>query len=426
MAIAALPVLAMADEGGADSRPAGNLTESAPVPPSPPLPPPAKPTAGWQDGFFLASSDGAFKLRIGGYIHIDSRWFLGDDSGALADQILLRRVRPELSGVLFQHFEFRLLPDFAGSKVVLQDVYVDANYHPAIRLRVGKFKVPFGLERLQSATAIEFVERGLPTNLVPNRDLGLQLWGDVGGGLLGWAVGLFNGVADGGVGDGDIGDDKEGAARIFVRPFAGAAPLLANLGVGGAVTYGTKEGTLANPELGSFKSAGQATFFAPVTGASLDATAVAHGAHIRTAGQAYYYGGPFGFLGELVFSSVEVAKGATRGRIDATSWQAALSWVVTGEAAGFNGVNPAAGYGAFEVAARYEELVVDSAAFTDGFADAAKSAKRARAFGGGVRWYLGRNIKVLVDFEHTDFEGGAATGDRAGENVVETRVQTVL
>ena len=32
-------------------------------------------------------------------------------------------------------------------------------------------------------------------------------------------------------------------------------------------------------------------------------------------------------------------------------------------------------------------------------------------------------MKVVVDYEHTTFDGGAATGDREPENFVVTRVQ---
>ena len=41
----------------------------------------------------------------------------------------------------------------------------------------------------------------------------------------------------------------------------------------------------------------------------------------------------------------------------------------------------------------------------------------------GVNWYLAKAIKVVVDYEHTTFTGGTATGDREPENFVATRVQ---
>jgi hypothetical protein len=77
---------------------------------------------------------------------------------------------------------------------VVQDAWVDVKLHAAARVKVGKLKSPFGLERLQSATALGFVERGFPTALAPNRDVGVQVWGDVAGGVVSWAAGVFDGV----------------------------------------------------------------------------------------------------------------------------------------------------------------------------------------------------------------------------------------
>jgi phosphate-selective porin OprO/OprP len=39
--------------------------------------------------------------------------------------------------------------------------------------RAGQYKAPVGLERLQSASAIVFLERAFPTELAPNRDRGV-------------------------------------------------------------------------------------------------------------------------------------------------------------------------------------------------------------------------------------------------------------
>ena len=64
-----------------------------------------------------------------------------------------------------------------------------------------------------------FVERGLPTNLVPNRDVGAQIHGDLFDGAFTYAFGAFNGVVDGGSGDLDNNDSKEFAGRLFGFPF---------------------------------------------------------------------------------------------------------------------------------------------------------------------------------------------------------------
>src|SRR5690606_34216164 len=87
------------------------------------------------------------------------------------------------------------------------------------RIRAGKSKTPFGLERLHSASGMLFFNRAFPTSLAPNRDLGIQLLGDIRSGLVSYAVGVLNGVADGGSADVDTGDSKDVAGRVVVRPF---------------------------------------------------------------------------------------------------------------------------------------------------------------------------------------------------------------
>ena len=92
------------------------------------------------------------------------------------------------------------MPDFGGGETELFDAYIEMTHFPEASLRVGKFKGPFGLERLQSATSLMFLERGFPTSLGPNRDVGIQLSENSERGFS-HAVGVFNGVADGGSSD---------------------------------------------------------------------------------------------------------------------------------------------------------------------------------------------------------------------------------
>ena len=183
------------------------------------------------NGFTLKSTDGAFQLKLRGLLHADSRWFFEGESPSNDDTFLLRRVRPIIEGTVFNIFDFRLTPDFAGDRTVIQDAYVDARFLPWLQLKGGKFKTPFGIERLQSASNIRFVERALPNNLVPNRDIGAELHGDLGQGLLSYSFAWLNGINDGrsseDFGDVDNNIDKDVAARIFAHPFqnTGLVPL---------------------------------------------------------------------------------------------------------------------------------------------------------------------------------------------------------
>jgi phosphate-selective porin OprO/OprP len=364
----------------------------------------AQVTAG-KDGFGLRSADGDFVLKIRGYVQLDGRYFQ-DDPRPASDTFVIRRARPILEGTLYGRFDFRIMPDFGGGTTVLQDAYADARFTPAFQLRAGKYKPPVGLERLQSATDLLFVERALPTNLVPNRDLGVMLHGDLAGGRASYALGAFNGVPDGGNGDLDTNNGKDVAARLFFEPGKGGGGPLAGLGLGIAGSSGNQSGTAAAPNLPSFKTGGQATFFAFRSDTTAAGTAIAAGRHTRLSPQLYWYAGPFGVLAEYVESRQRVARAAAAADLQSDAWQVALSYVLGGKAS-YRGALPdhpydpaARRWGAFELAARYHQLDVGSAAFPL-FANPASAARRAAAWAAGVNWYLNRGLKLMLDYERT-------------------------
>jgi phosphate-selective porin OprO and OprP len=399
------------------------------------------------NGFSIRSADTNFVLKLRGYLQADARFYADDHSAGTAnDTFLMRRVRPILEGTVFEKYDFRLMLDFgsgvtasAANNSYVQDAYLNARFLPQLQVQFGKFKEPVDWERLQSGANLLFVERGYPTQLAPNRDVGLQLHGDFGGAagssVLHYAVGAFNGVADGGSGDIETADDeKDVAARIFAHPFKNTKiDALKGLGLGVAGTYGDQDGALR-----SFTSIGQQRFFAYRTSAT-PATApnvVANGTHWRLAPQGYYYFGPFGLFGEYIISNQEVQQagaGAGAGSfadLRHTAWQVAASYFLTGEENSFKAVTPKkpfgpanGGWGAWEIAARVGELDVDDDAFPI-YASPASSATKAFSWGLGLNWHLNKNVKVNLNYDQTDFKGGAATDLFAkGEKAIFTRAQ---
>ena len=173
-------------------------------------------------GFELRSADSAFRLRIRGYLHADSRYYGDDDDNRGIDTFLLRRARPIVEATFFKIFDFRIMSDFGGGTAVVQDAYFDARFAKVFNLRAGKQKPPLGQERLLSATDILFIERALPTALVPNRDVGVQAYGDLAPWLT-YQLGVFNGVIDGGSGDVDTADSKDVVGRLVFSPFKAGA-----------------------------------------------------------------------------------------------------------------------------------------------------------------------------------------------------------
>ncbi len=391
-------------------------------------------------GFQARSADTNFVLKIRGYVQADARFYPDEHfPGGANDTFLLRRVRPIFEGTVFGKYDYRVMLDFgSGASVssannsLVQDAYVTARFLPEFQIQAGKFKEPVGLERLQSGANLLFVERGFPTQLVPNRDAGVQLQGDIRDGLVTYALGAFNGLADGGSGDFEAADDdKDFAARVFAHPFKNTEhAALRGLGLGVAGTIGDQEGALR-----TFVSPGQQRFFGYRSGAgtsSTTANVVADGEHWRLVPQAYYYWGPFGLFAEFALSQQSVRRddGArTFADLRHSAWQVSASYFLTGEENSWKAVNPRAafnpgahGRGAWELAARIGQLKLDSDTFPL-FANPSTSASKATAWAVGLNWHLNRNVKVNLDYEQTRFSGGDGPLLDQTERVIFARAQ---
>jgi phosphate-selective porin OprO/OprP len=396
-------------------------------------------------GFALASPDRAYEFRLRGLVQFDARRHFDTSDPALADKdtFLLRRIRPIFDGTILGLVDFRISPDFGNNQVAVLDAYLDAHPRPWLRLRAGKFKPPVGLERLQADNNVALMERALDSNLTAQRDVGLELWGDIANGAVRYELAIFNGVPDGALNDIDSNHDKTYAGRLFLRPFQlGDLGGLGDLGVGIAASTGLEKGSsaltnnvAASTWLPSFKSAAQDTIFTYVS-STMDPTQTvfALGRHTRINPQLYYYKGPVGLLAEWVREYQEVGKGAAGGAVNNQAGHVTASVVVGGDNT-YDGVKPrkvadwaTREVGAIELAARFNWLDVDDVGFPGAvFADPAKSVTKAQGFGVGLNWWLNRSLKVSVNWERTTFGGGAAKGaDRPTEQVGMGRFQVAF
>ncbi|MGH8461659.1 MAG: OprO/OprP family phosphate-selective porin [Stenotrophobium sp.] len=406
-------------------------------------------TAG-SDGFKIKSADGEYSLELHALVQADGRFYLQGENSTTSDQFLLRRVEPTLSGNLGKYVGFTITPEFGNSSATtptssaasptsnLLDYYIDLRFDPAATLRVGRYKEPVGLENLQPSSAITFIERGLAIDLEPNRDIGAQLQGKLLNNTLSYAVGIFNGAADGGdAPQGNYDNHFDVAARLFVEPFRNSPGLFQGLGVGVAGTRGAADEPLSalSAELiassgGKYVSTGQLPIF------TYSSNVYAAGLRTHFSPQAYWYHNSFGLLTEYVTSTQTLSNSTTTTRLTHSAYQATASYVLTGDDASYTGVKPrhpfrigSDGWGAFEIAARVSGLNIDSRVFDDKFAAPSAGGgvvAGAREYGAAANWYLNGNTKLSLNYEDSHFRnapGATAAQTRPDERAVLLQAQ---
>lgn len=405
-----------------------------------------------KDGIGLKSDNSNFTIKLHGLVQADYR-NVDDGTATSRDGWIMRKARPWIEGTLFGWIDYRLTPEFAtttsniatvssgtttvnnsttlGTPEVI-DAYFDAKFAPWAKVRVGKFKPFVGLARLQSDVDGKFLEHSFVTaNLLPQRDVGASLWGDVLDGKLSYAIGYSNGVIDGGDQSVaiDNNNDKEFTARIFAQPFKGNGSVLSGLGVGIAGTTIQQQGSTTSTQLPSYKSFSQNNFFSYSSGAFAD------GRRTRVSPQGYFYYGPFGVLAEYAWEDQEVTRSTAHQTLKHDAWQATFSYILTGEESSYGGVKPkqpfspnGGGLGAWEVVARISQMNIDDDTFLGAsatrMASIATAAREAKAWGVGVNWYLNNYTRLTLDYENTSFEGGG--GSTLPATVTSSTLSSVL
>lgn len=349
----------------------GRLAHNAKVQEGPTL------TAG-RDTFSISSPDKAYRLRIGGHLQMDAKFFPDNPSQLLTNSFNLRRARSIFEGSLGQYVDFRFMPDFGNGQVAIYDAYADVKMSPYAVLRGGKFKTPLGLEQLQNDADLTFLERSLASDLVQNRDTGIEFYGDIRR-RISYQLAVDNGAPIGANIDVPTQGGKNVVERIFATPFAPSEiKALKGLGFGIAASEGHQNPGATLP---TFRSTGGQAMFFSYTGTKF--ITFADGTLVNISPQAYYYVGPLGVMAEYVSSTQDIGGITTDKKtmvraMNNHAWQVAGSWMLTGERNSYKSIVPrtalegggcAPGWGAWQLTARYSELKIDPLAFTSGLAD---------------------------------------------------------
>lgn len=156
--------------------------------------------------------------RLTGFFHADALWISQETANRIAvgngnpadgdaqDGADFRRARLAATGKAWDNIAYMLEMDFAfPGRPSFMDVWLEGeNIVGDASVRVGQFRSPFGMDALTGVKELTFLERALPTALVPFRQIGIMIHGNAADDLMTWAVSGFRFPTDpfgGNVGD---------------------------------------------------------------------------------------------------------------------------------------------------------------------------------------------------------------------------------
>jgi len=283
----------------------------------------------------------------------------------------------------------------------------------------GRFKVPFGREELIGSTDLDFAFRSLvSTAIPPARDRGVMVQGRFFRRGLTYEAGVFDGDGDNGrleeqqfsVDDQPVTIGHSFAGRITALPLRPLSKALQTFRLGFA--YGAVNVPEGLNSLRGETVYGTEDFFERV---------YVKGRRTRVGTEVSFTPGPVGFEAEWM-RAYEQRKNQGLGDVDlsdviATGYYASASWLLTGEKKAdfnrprhplFNG-----GFGAVELAARYETLGFESAekvgpAFRNPRAEHILENSDT-VWTIGVNWFANRWFRATVNGIREEFEDARRT-----------------
>ncbi|MDO8343953.1 MAG: porin [Cellvibrio sp.] len=124
------------------------------------------------NGLEIETKDGDFKMAIGGDLQLDGQMNNNGDnipqSAQLNDGAGIRRGRIHMQGTAYKDFNYRYEYDFvrgSGSTAAgITDAWIEYTGLRPISFTVGQFREPFSLESVTNYKYLTFIERSAPNN----------------------------------------------------------------------------------------------------------------------------------------------------------------------------------------------------------------------------------------------------------------------
>jgi len=374
--------------------------------------------ANFGPGFELMTEDQEFQLQFHQETQLDARTFSPHGDEFARSGFVFPRVRAFFNGRLTKPIEYTLSLNRGFSGLDLLEAYVNFHYDDRFQLKVGRYMTPFNYEQFAVQNMwLLAPERSLFTsNLGLNRQLGIQLWGNLFDKHLDYAVGVFDGPRNSFE---DYNEAKDVMAYLNARPFgADEDSPFKNLNVGGSFTYGEQDNPLTPRTFRTASNASNASaadLFSPPF-LVLNGDAGERGQRTFWSAHIAYFYQQFSLLTDYngaILRYASEASAATSIDIPTSGYSVAMGYFLTGETQErrtilepkrpFRLKRGQFGPGAWEVTFRYSLLDFDRNVFDAGLADPADWTNRVWSTNLGLNWYLSRYLKVYLNWQHTEF-----------------------
>jgi len=410
-------------------------------------------TGSLTDGLRFRNAGGDIDIHVGGRFqeHYRDTFNRPNSNRTSPDNFFIRAARVKVDGTFFKDYGFQVELDIpnpspgvapaaltAGPAATAQAVFVEWKRFKELRLMFGQFKAPMSQERLRSRLFSDFVEDSMLTRFVPGYDIGIQAYGLIEDGLLGYQLAVTNGrshLDNAGRERNDDNDTKELVGRITVSPFVSdKESILKGLRVGFAGSYTRVETVpisivatatatansptnfdLVTPELG-------VSMIDPTSNVGAGEAISFDGRRSRLNAEISYAIGPVCARAEyLVRRDIVVNTTAgLRENVPTTAWSATVTWIVTSEEkkpetriVPTHPFDLQGGWGAVELALRVADARVSNR-LGDVNVNLTGNALEVTSYSAGVNWWLTPNVRFSADFVREDYHGkinfGAAGG----------------
>ncbi len=385
-------------------------------------------------GLVVKNPDGDFSIKLGGRMHAD--YTNNSNASELPDNrrpvngTQIRRGRIALSGTVYNDYDYMIETDFANDGVSVKDlflVYHGFNFDTPLELTVGHQKHAMSMEIQESSNDIMFTERSFVSALTtPFFDRAI--------GINAKAFGPNWNVQSGFYGD-SMSNSTDGTNRgnNEGRGFGIRGTWAPIMEEGKVLHVGANYGYRKTSDDGQSNSSASRFRYRTTNMSNLAVvdTTLADMDDVNT-GILELSGmyGPLSFQSEFAKSKVSRDSNPD---VDFTAWYAQVGYTLTGESRTYKGsdgefkrLSPKnefslkkGTWGAWEVAARYDEIDLEDGIVAGG------EAKRMTV---SLNWYLNDDVRILAGYSRSfDLDGGAlkkADGSFADDiDVISLRTQ---